>query len=623
MATTYKYDKFITIPGVTYDGRHFYATLELVSQDYVNNCSYVKFTIIAEGGNAQYYDIPEDCAFYLYDSVYGSRSSAFSYWYYYDYRGATYFPHCVGTATQPPLGGRPEVFEVPHRADGTMTLAIDWAFSLAKWSGGGVGTTVAGSIDYWELPSLRHDVSLDFVPNFTDEESPEVEYTISPTDGLANIKLSLLTEDENTVLAERTIDPANTKYTLQLTAAERQKIYNYSPNSNTCIVKFKLSCNVPSGPAYSSMLTKTLTIVNANPVVNATVTKTSDDEGSLTGSADVLILYRSDVSYTMSATAQKGSTIKSIKAACGSKSFSTSTGAFTDVESGTFVFTAVDSRGNVGTYTVGLQYVDYTSLTCNLEIDAPRTDGTLDFTILGSYFPNDFGAVQNTLKVEYRYSVNEGEYTDWIEVTPTISGKSYYANVSLEGLDYQNMYRFQGRATDRLQIAESGAYAIKTRPVFDWSENDFNFNCPVTITDGYLKYPLMGVINAMTKTYVCDVTVFDGANYSVSAAGATICGNILRCNFTATRDTTSGSGNITNETVCTLSIAHGGKINNMLNVCFGNGSTGHVATFLTSNASYTAETLDFDVVLSATAGATNEFSTYFQVPISINLDKFV
>ena len=176
---------------------------------------------------------------------------------------------------------------------------------------------------------------------------------------------------------------------------------------------------------------------------------------------------------------------------------------------------------------------------------------------------------------------------------------------------------------DKLLVVESDHIPAKTRPVFDWSNTDFNFNVPVTITDGYLKYPLMGLINAMTKTYVCDVAALEGSNYSVSAAGATICGNVLRCNFTASRNSATGSGDITNETVLTFSIYHGGKINNMLNVCFGNGANGHVASFLTSNVSYTAETLDFNVQVSATGGATNEFSTYFQVPISINLDKFV
>lgn len=518
---------------------------------------------------------------------------------------------------------------VPHNEDGSMVMEVRvrLEFGTGKASQGSPypAPYTGGTIDFVrtaELDQIPREITLSSAPNFTDEQNPKITYANPAGDGATSLVLDLLSADEKTVYATRNLNKTATSYTMSLTTAERNKIRTAASTVNSIPVVFRLTLTIGTYTSVSK-LTRTCSIVNAMPTITATVTKISDDADSLTGSQDMLILHYSSVNYTITATALKGATIVSVKAVCGNQSFTTTSGTFNAVDSGTFVFSVQDSRGNVNSYTIERQYIDYTRLTCVLELGSPTTDGDLDFTINGNYSPINFGLATNELVVQYRYREEQGEYGNWITVNPTVSGNSYTVYVSISGLDYKTQYRFQARAMDKLLLVESDHIPAKTRPVFDWSNTDFNFNVPVTITDGYLKYPLMGLINAMTKTYVCDVTAIDGANYTITAVGATICGNILRCNFTASRNSATGSGNITNETVLTFSIYHGGKINNMLNVCFGNGENGHVASFLTNNISYKAETLDFSVQVSATGGATNEFSTYFQVPISINLDKFV
>lgn len=600
-----------------YEGRIIYARFEIVSQDYVKNKSTVAWSLISEGGEKESY--------YVDDTLLSVT------WFNGQYHTLTLFqldsanmtsqtfPRVVGS-----VGG---TFEVEHAYDGNlpMNIGLKTKIGSSHISQDGIGS---GGTLTWHLTPIKKDVRITSAPNFNDEENPTITYINEPAEKTTTLTLQLMSEDGAQIFATRIIPNTGTSYKMELTTAERNAIRNFAKNTTSLPVKFKLTSYIAqsailSGATFTHTETKYCSIVNANPTISATVTKISDDAGSLTGSADVLILRYSDVRYAMTPKALKGASIVATKVTCGSQSSATHSGTFEDVDDGNFIFYAIDSRGNSTTVTIGRQYVDYTRLTCNLEIDAPRTDGSLDFDIVGNYSPENFGEINNILTVQYRYKVNEGEYGNWITVTPTIGSNYYSAHVSLEGLNYQYMYRFQARAVDRLLLAESGHVPIKTRPVFDWSENDFNFNCPVTITDGYLKYPLMGIINAMTKTYPCSVTTFDGENYTVTNAGATICGNVLRCNFTASRNSATGSGNIANETVCTISIAHGGKISGMLNTCFGNGANGHVASFLTSNVSQTYETLDFNVQVSATGGATNEFSTYFQIPITINLDKFV
>jgi hypothetical protein len=47
-------------------------------------------------------------------------------------------------------------------------------------------------------------------------------------------------------------------------------------------------------------------------------------------------------------------------------------------------------------------------------------------------------------------------------------------------LSYDKSYVFQCRAVDKLATIASGQYTVRLLPIFDWGENDFNFNVPVS-----------------------------------------------------------------------------------------------------------------------------------------------
>jgi hypothetical protein len=65
---------------------------------------------------------------------------------------------------------------------------------------------------------------------------------------------------------------------------------------------------------------------------------------------------------------------------------------------------------------------------------------------------------------------------------------SYTATAKLSGLDYRTTYIFQCRAGDLVTTATTDEIAIKSMPVFDWSEEDFNFNVPVKMSGVTLDY---------------------------------------------------------------------------------------------------------------------------------------
>ena len=98
-------------------------------------------------------------------------------------------------------------------------------------------------------------------------------------------------------------------------------------------------------------------------------------------------------------------------------------------------------------------------------------------------------------------------------------------------------------------------------------------------------------------------------------------GNILKCNFNATRSS-EASGNITNETVCTFSVNHGGKIKGCYIVSFPSGNTSGGAFFQTSNISIDGDILTFNVNATAYVESTTKSSSNFAVPVYIDLSAY-
>ena len=205
----------------------------------------------------------------------------------------------------------------------------------------------------------------------------------------------------------------------------------------------------------------------------------------LTGDEDTLIRYVSNATGYFEAVGQKGATIKSMTITNGSQSTSYLPGTIYGVESGTFTFTATDSRGLTTTQTLTKTLIDYIKLTCNLDIKPPTAEGNLsNATIKGNFYNQNFGGSQNTLTLQYRYKVNDGAYTSWINTTPTLTDNTYTYHFSMEGLDYQSEYTFQAKAKDALLEVLTEEITVRTTPVFDWGENDFQFNVPVYFNQG-------------------------------------------------------------------------------------------------------------------------------------------
>lgn len=246
----------------------------------------------------------------------------------------------------------------------------------------------------------------------------------------------------------------------------------------------KLICTTYSGgtpvgdPTECKMLVTTDETI-CKPYVYSGVMDINPTTYALTGDFFTLVKFYSTAYCEIGVTLKKNAgsvvtqTINNIAIPAGEDSLT-----IPNVETGVFDFYAKDSRGYYNTDKNVKTLVPYVRLTNDAEIQrTDPTSGNATLRIKGNYFNGSFGASNNTLEVKYRQG-DSGEYTI---VTPTIADNEYSANVSLTKLDYTKSFSYEVVVSDKLSSVTKKLTLQKGIPIFDWGENDFNFNVPVTI----------------------------------------------------------------------------------------------------------------------------------------------
>lgn len=419
---------------------------------------------------------------------------------------------------------------VNHNADGSKTLSCSASYVT------GVSSGTIGASASKELTKIPRAATIDSAPNFDDEDNPTITYSNPAGNAVTTLEACISLDGTKDDIAYRAISKTGSSYTFNLTDAERKVLRQAANSANSISVRFYVATTI-GDTTYRKYLTKTLSIVNATPTINPTITDTNNVTASLTGDSNTLIRYFSNAAITFGASALKGASIKSRKVECGSKSL-TADGTMSAVDAGKFVFTVTDSRGNTTTKTVTKSIVNYVKLTCGLANTEFNTDGVISFNIKGNYFNGSFGTTANTLSVQYRYKLADGSYSSWADVTATKSGNTYNAAVTISGLDYRLKYVIQARAVDKLATVNSSDKTMSCIPVFDWSGEDFNFNVPVNMGENvYFDNGGTGIRG--TTTTGADVQAFAPCNandncvigygaYTEGLGGTNLYGNEVR-----------------------------------------------------------------------------------------------
>lgn len=206
---------------------------------------------------------------------------------------------------------------------------------------------------------------------------------------------------------------------------------------------------------------------------------------ALTGDENIIVKGASFVEYALNVEVKNAATLAYLSITNGSQTIEDMpNGVIDNPEAGLFTITAIDSRGLMTTMNVEKTLIEYFTPTCYQKIRM-EISGEAEVDVNGSIFAGSFGAVDNTIKIEVRHTDAEGVMGEWNDLSALMpemnSDNTYNFHFTVSGLEYRVPYTFQCRVTDKLYAVESQQYTTRWEPIYDWSQDDFNFNVPVNI----------------------------------------------------------------------------------------------------------------------------------------------
>ena len=276
------------------------------------------------------------------------------------------------------------------------------------------------------------------------------------------------------------------KYYLQFTQDEVNVMYtHWLATTTSCKIVYKLK-SIVNGATHISTLDSTLAVEGAAPELSPTITDINETTVALTGDNTKFVRYHSTAGFAVNATLFPGATIKSYKTIHNGATYSGATGSVYNVEVGKFEFSVTDSRNLSSGMVLNISFIEYIKLTCNVSAEHPTSDDTIPLTVTGNFWHNNFGVADNTLTIQYRYKSNTiPDYIEWTtaEVTPTFDGNTYVAEFEMPVPNRVDNFTIQARAIDKLSTIASKEITLQAFPIFDWDEDDFNFNVPVTMQE--------------------------------------------------------------------------------------------------------------------------------------------
>lgn len=436
----------------------------------------------------------------------------------YSFSGLKFNSSHTQTGSQWVMGKTVNVY---HNADGYKTVYCSAWFSTHVSS----GTIYASGSKV--LSYIPRAATLTAAPNFTDEDNPTISYSNPAGTAVSSLQACIASTDGNTIyIAYRDIGKSSSSYTFNFTDTERVALQNLCVNAKSMEVKFYVK-TVIAGNTYYSVQQKTMTITNAAPTLAPTAANTQQRTKDLTGSPIIFVKGQNVIHVQAGASAQKGATIKSYKISCGNKSITTDTGDLGNVESGDVVFTVTDSRGYVTTRTLTRTLVNYIPKTVNVEgkialSESDSTKAAVSFTVKGNYFNSSFGAVDNTLEINYTLKDSSGTVISQEMLTlpnGTVSGNTYGLSYTIPTtVDYKDSYTVMVGVRDKISTIFVTSKTLKAIPVFDWSETDFAFNVPVSI-QGNLNVNGNMTLGGAQFDYITEQGTDNGWNYRIWNSG--------------------------------------------------------------------------------------------------------
>ena len=378
---------------------------------------------------------------------------------------------------------------LPHNDSGIADIAF-YAKIFAP-----DGTTQAGAyaeIDTRQDGGIRLDTiyrkaNILSAPNFTDEDNPTITYS-NPAGSSVSALQACISWTGVDDISYRDISPTGSSYTFNFTDEERKKLWAAVSGSNSRTVNFYITTNI-GGNILNSSTPATLTIINAQPTITVNAIDTNAASVQLTGNDSTIIKGFNHIYTDMTPQVYKGASISEMSITNGGTTEYDEKTELINTEDNVIIYQLIDSRGNAVRKTITMPMINYIPLTANIDAEIGLSESgsnkaEIKFKIYGNYYSGSFGAQDNTLTVEYTLESGTGASSYHTLPVPAenINNNTYFVEYTIYDLDYKNTYTIIAQASDKVvQNVASPSKVLKAVPVFDWGENDFNFNVPISI----------------------------------------------------------------------------------------------------------------------------------------------
>ena len=402
---------------------------------------------------------------------------------------------------------------VAHNSDGTKSITI------SGWVKGPSGTALANTTS-----SGSQTVTLDTIPryatitsatNFTDIQNPVIMYSNPAGTSVTSLQACISLTGSNDDVSYRDISKTGTRYTFELTEAERNVLRQATTTSNTRTVYFYVKTVLGTETFYQN-IPVTFTIVNANPTFSVAYLDTNATTTTITGNNQQIIQNNSTLQINITnATALKYASLSSasvnVNGAITTQSLSGSSLTINigtiDVSSNlTVPVTITDSRGNSTTINLTIQVLAW-SLP-NAIISLQRLNNyydTTNLTVDANYSSLDS---KNTITIQYQIKkVSDTSYGSLTTIQDNVQTQ----------FTADNTYEWNVKVilTDKLGTTNYILTLGKGIPIvyFDNIMNSTGFNCfPLTPQGVWSNsFPIDDVI------YLGSQVLYD--SYQMTSAG--------------------------------------------------------------------------------------------------------
>ena len=149
---------------------------------------------------------------------------------------------------------------VNHNEDGSKNVAMSISAALYSTSQNCTGSKT------FTLNKINRYATLETAPDFNDTDNPVITYNNYAGELVDSLQACISLDGTTDNIAYRDLNKLGDSYTFELTAAERNTLLAATPNSNTLGVYFIVK-TVIGGNTFTSSLQKTMTVVNADPII--------------------------------------------------------------------------------------------------------------------------------------------------------------------------------------------------------------------------------------------------------------------------------------------------------------------------------------------------------------------